>query len=234
MLNLMQIKEKFQEKFQNKLKLVGVDGESKYNKDFIILIFSILFGILIFYGLSSWSKSMLDKSEPVKVVVALNNIEPFKKISPEDVEIISIPKNAVPNNAINVKSIEENLNNLSLIRPVAAREILNANHFSSKKDGAEDSTGLKIPNGFKGLLIPSSWLYGPIPKLKIKDTITFLIINPAVDDFSKASFPIENISILEVNGSESIFVLMPLDLASTLSSAHAFGAKIGILVDSAQ
>ncbi|MEK7175355.1 MAG: SAF domain-containing protein [Patescibacteria group bacterium] len=231
MLNFTQIKEKFQEKFQNKLKLVGVDGGSKYNKDFVILIFSILFGILIFYGLSSWSKSMLDKSEPVKVVVALNNIEPFKKISSEDVEIILIPKNAVPNNAI---SIEENLNNLSLIRPVAAREILNANHFSSKKDGAEDITGLKIPNGFKGLLIPSSWLYGPIPKLKIKDTVTFLIINPTVSDFDKASFPIENISILEVNGSESIFVLVPLDVASTLSSAHAFGAKIGILVDSGQ
>ena len=116
-----------------------------------------------------WLRGISAQADIVATVALARPVTAPAKLEASDLKLISLPRGLIP--AGSFAHVSDAVG-LVLIRSGVANQIMLAPDFIRERD--PDSDTILVPAGKVGVLIPGSWLGGPLPKVHKNDTVTVL------------------------------------------------------------
>lgn len=192
---------------------------------------AICLGVIAFGAAGYWALSLVDRTEQIAVVVAKRDLTAPYNLTSGDVGQTLVPRQIVPKTAVaNISDII----GLTLRYPVSAGQVITINELTRKEAGLE---GYQIPSGLKGVVVPASWLSGPIPKLKKGDTITLIVSGVGTNGTRNTGVLESGIPVLELEPAgegaiQKLLVGLNVGTALKLLQLRANNLLIQVLLDS--
>lgn len=197
----------------------------------IQLIVALLFGIGAFVVFGYWAITLVDRSEEVQVVAAASELKAPRVLSDQDLQQVRIRRELLPQTAIaNLKDAV----GLTLTHPISKNQVLTINELQGPID--PELGGFKIPTGAQGLVLPASWLAGPLPKVKVGDRITVLVSGTGKNGSPTTGIAAEHLLVRGVeSGSDGvlqrILLIVDVKIAASILQARAGNLLLEVLVD---
>jgi len=195
------------------------------------LIVALLLGVGAFITFGYWAITLVDRSEEINVVVASADLKAPRALSAQDLRQVRIRRELLPQSAI--AEVKDAVG-LTLIHPISKNQVLTINELQGRID--PELGGFKIPAGAQGLVLPASWLAGPLPKIKTGDLITVLVSGTGKNGSPTTGIAAEHLSVRSVeSGSDGVLqrILLVVDVktAASILQARSGNLLLEVLVE---
>lgn len=124
-------------------------------------------------GIFIWLAGAHDSAQLVSVLAARSDLIAPKIIRPEDVGYIKVPRASLPKGAITNGAAAVGK---ALVHSLVQNQIITTRDVTRGR--GENSDALLVPGGMVGMVVPSSWLAGPFPRVKAHDLVSLFVAIP--------------------------------------------------------
>lgn len=183
------------------------------------LLLALLAGILTYLYLDQIKENSLPTG---RAVVAVAEIRPGTVITSDEVEIRALPRNMLPQAAI--QDMQQVVGRVSFDLLVPG-QVIHSRNLTGEEGGG---LAARLPDGRWALVMPVSWLASPLPRVKQGDAIDILAYQPG-QPIEGTDLVVEQVELIELpkgQAASNVTIVVSLEQATSILYSHVNGFQL--------